>query len=83
MIYVDPAVFKKPNGRKTYAHLVADTVAELHAFAASIGVKPHFFHKSASYLHYDITGEQRDKAISAGAIQVSSKELLLKAKEMK
>lgn len=83
MIYVDPAVFKKPNGRKTYAHLVADTIAELHAFAASIGVKPHFFHKSASYLHYDITGEQREKAIAAGAVQVSSKELLLKAKEMK
>lgn len=83
MIYVDPAIFKKSNGRKSYAHLVADTITELHAFAASIGVKPHFFHKSASYLHYDITSEQRDKAIAAGAVQVSSKELLLKAKEMK
>lgn len=81
--YVDPAVFKKPNGRKSYAHLVADTVAELHAFAASIGVKPHFFHKSASYLHYDITEAQRTGAIAAGAKEVSSKELLGKAKEMK
>ncbi len=81
--YVDPAVFKKPNGRKSYAHLVADTVAELHAFAASIGVKPHFFHKSASYLHYDITEEQRTKAIEAGATEVSSKQLLGYAKEMK
>lgn len=83
MIYVDPAVFKKPNGRKFYAHLVGDTVAELHAFAASIGVKPHFFHKSASYLHYDITAEQRETAIAAGAIPVSSKELLAVAKGMK
>lgn len=81
--YVDPAVFKKPNGRKSYAHLVADTVAELHAFAASIGVKPHFFHKSASYLHYDITEAQRAAAIASGAKEVSSKELLGKAKEMK
>jgi len=81
--YVDPAVFKKPNGRKSYAHLVADTVAELHVFAASIGVKPHFFHKTASYPHYDINEEQRTKAIEAGAKDVSSKDLLSKAKEMK
>jgi len=80
--YVDPAVFKKPNGRKSYSHLVADTLEELHAFAASIGIKSHFFHKSASYLHYDITAEQRAIAVAAGAIQVSSRELLGKAKEM-
>lgn len=81
--YVDPAVFKKPGGRKSYAHLVSDTLEELHAFALSIGVKSHFFHKSASYLHYDINGEQRIKAIEAGAIAVSSRELLGKAKVMK
>lgn len=80
--YVDPAVFKKPNGRKSYAHLVADSLSELHIFAASIGVKPHFFHKSASYKHYDITAEQRIKAIAAGAKEVSSRELLAIAKEM-
>ena len=38
--------------------------------------------KSASYLHYDITAEQRAIAVAAGAIQVSSRELLGKAKEM-
>lgn len=81
--YVDPAVFKKPNGRKSYAHMVADSLSELHAFAASIGVKPHFFHKSASYLHYDITDEQRTKAVAAGAKPVTSRELLAIAKEMK
>lgn len=81
-VYVDPAVFKKPNGRKSYAHLAADSLEELHAFAATIGIKPHFFHKSASYLHYDITAEQRAIAVAAGAIQVSSRELLGKAKEM-
>lgn len=82
-VFVDPAVFKKPGGRKSYAHLVADSLDELHAFAASIGVKPHFFHKTASHPHYDITGEQRTKAIEAGAKEVTSKELLGKAKEMK
>lgn len=81
--YVDPTVFKKQNGRKSYAHMVANSLSELHAFAVSIGVKPHFFHKSASYKHYDITGEQREKAIAAGAKAVSSRELLAIAKEMK
>ena len=26
MIYVDPAIFKKVNGKKSYAHLVADSL---------------------------------------------------------
>ncbi len=81
-VYVDPANFKKVGGRKAYAHMVADSLEELHLFAARISVKPHFFHKSASYLHYDITAEQRLAAISSGAIEVTSKQLLIKAKEM-
>lgn len=48
MIYVDAATWKKPNGRKAYAHMVADSIEELHEFAAKIGVKPHFFHRSST-----------------------------------
>lgn len=81
--YVDPAVFKKPNGRKSYCHMVADSLVELHAFAEKIGVKKHFFHKSATYAHYDITEAQREVAITAGAKPISSKELVGIAKEMK
>lgn len=80
-IYIDDAIFKKgPSGRKSYCHMTADTLSELHLFASSIGVKPHFFHKKSKYPHYDLTAEQRDVAIGAGAQPVSSRELLGRAK---
>lgn len=81
-VYVDPAVWKKPKGKKFYAHLVADTLEELHAFSETVGIKQHFFHSSAKWKHYDITSEQRDLAIAAGAIPITSKELVLVAKLM-
>ena len=75
MIVVDPPVFLKPNGKKRYSHLAGE-LNELHAFAASIGVKPHFFHKKSKYPHYDITEQQVQTAIAAGAKPVSSRELV-------
>ena len=83
MIYVDPAIYKKPNGRKYYSHMVADSLEELHEFAASIGIKPHFYHSTASYPHYDITEIQRTLAIESGAIEVTSRKLLGIAKTLK
>lgn len=82
-VYVDPAVFLKVNGRKKYCHMIADTLQELHAFAEKIGVKKHFFHKSATYLHYDLNDSQRTIAVENGAIEISSKELVIKSKELK
>ena len=81
MIYVDAAEWKKsPKGRKSYAHMVADSLEELHAFAEEIGVKKHFFHNSKAAPHYDITSDQHPIAIAHGAFLVSSKEVLLKGK---
>lgn len=81
MIYVDAAEWKKsPNGRKSYAHMVADSMEELHAFAERIGVKKHFFHRSKTAPHYDITSEQHSVAIAAGAQLVPSREVLAKGK---
>lgn len=83
MIYVDAAEWKKsPTGRKSYAHMVADSLEELHEFADHIGVKRHFFHKARSGWHYDITSEQHTVALSQGAIQVSSRDILMKAKNL-
>jgi Protein of unknown function (DUF4031) len=81
MIYVDPAIWKKPNGKKLYAHMVGDTLAELHAFALTIGAKPHFFHRCDTP-HYDINSDQRHAAIAAGAQEIGSRELLKRSKEM-
>jgi len=79
LIYVDEPIYaragvKKP--RVLYAHMVADTIAELHEFAEKIGVKKHFFHKSPAAHHYDINSTQWEKAIREGAKRVSSRELL-------
>lgn len=82
-VYVDPAVFLKVNGRKKYCHMIADTLEELHTFAEKIGVKKHFFHKSATYLHYDLNDSQRTIAVENGALEISSKELVIKSKELK
>ena len=54
-IYLDEAKWKKSvSGRTKYSHMVSDvSLQELHTFAASIGVKRHFFH-NANIKHYDI-----------------------------
>lgn len=80
--YVDLPEFKKPNGRKWYAHMTADSLEELHQFAAQIGVKKHFFHRGSKYPHYDINEDQWIAAKYAGAICISSKELVKVAKSL-
>ncbi len=83
MIYVDAPEWKKsPNGRKSYAHMVADSLNELHDFAKKIGVKPHFFHRARSGWHYDITSDQHAVAMRNGAVQVASRALLPIAKKL-
>lgn len=83
MIYIDAPIWKtSPKGRKTYAHMVGTTKSELDAFAVSIGVKSHFWHAHKTMPHYDITSEQCIIAISHGAVQVSSREIVQLAKDM-
>lgn len=82
MVFIDNPIFQKPNGRKKYAHLTANTLDELHKFAATIGVKRHFFHAASRHLHYDITEAQVSTALAHGAKQISSKELVQIAKQL-
>lgn len=83
MIYVDAAIWKKSaNGRKSYAHLVGTTKAELDAFAVLIGVKLHFWHAHVTMPHYDINEDQRTLALANGALAVSSREIVKFAKGM-
>ena len=78
--YIDPAVFKKAGGRKRYAHLTSDTLAELHAFAERIGLGRHFFHAGARHIHYDVPEDLCAAAITAGAVSVSSREMVVLAR---
>ncbi len=50
---------------------MADTLAELHAMAAQLGIPPRAFQNKASGAHYDVTAELRTQAIALGAQAIS------------
>jgi hypothetical protein len=55
------------------AHLTADTLDELHAFAASIGLRRAWF-QDHRVPHYDLTTKHHAAALRAGAVFVPAKE---------
>ncbi len=60
-------------------HLVSDlSLAELHEFAASLGLRREWF-QAKSIPHYDLTGEVYELALARGATLVSSREIVLRA----
>lgn len=68
-VYVDDAVTLW-RGRR-WAHLMADTLPELHALAARLGIPRHAFQDKASGAHYDIDAALRGQAILLGAVAIS------------
>ncbi len=68
-VYVDDAVVLW-RGRR-WAHLMADTLEELHAFAAALGLPRRAFQNRTSGAHYDVPTELREQAIALGAVALS------------
>jgi hypothetical protein len=68
-VYVDDAVTLW-RGRR-WAHLMADTLAELHAMAAALGVPRRAFQNKTSGAHYDVDANLREDALRLGAIAIS------------
>jgi len=68
-VYVDDAVM--PWRAQRWAHLMADTLDELHAFAARLGLPRRAFQDKTSGAHYDVTTEMRTQAIALGAVAIS------------
>jgi hypothetical protein len=68
-VYVDNAVFQW-RGRR-WAHLLADNLDELHAFAAQLGLPRRAFQDKRSGAHYDIDSALREVALRLGATPVS------------
>lgn len=54
-------------------HLMADTVEELHEFAARLGLKRKWYQPLSSP-HYDLTPRRREMALKLGAVFVPGKE---------
>jgi hypothetical protein len=52
---------------KGSSHLMADTVDELHAFAARLGLKREWFQDHHMHPHYDLSPNKRAQALRLGA----------------
>ena len=68
-VYVDDAVH--PWRGQRWAHLMADTLDELHAMATRLGIPRRAFQNKTSGAHYDVTAELREHAIALGAQAIS------------
>ena len=68
-VYIDDAVH--PWRGERWAHLMADTLPELHAMAMQLGIPPRAFQNLASGAHYDVPAPLREKAIMLGARPIS------------
>lgn len=73
--YVDDPIW--PFGRMKMCHLMADSTDELLAMADAIGVARRWIQKKGtSGEHFDICKSARKAAIKAGALEVSSRDLV-------
>ena len=74
-----PASMTRGLPSRHWCHMVSDLDEdELHAFAAKIGMSRSWaqLRPKASAAHYDLTISRRARAIAAGAVEVSARELV-------
>ncbi|MDQ0991549.1 DUF4031 domain-containing protein [Streptomyces sp. V3I7] len=70
-VYIDPPSW--PGHGRLWSHLVSDvSYDELHAFAAALDVPRRAFERD----HYDIPARRYADAVAAGAVEVSSREVV-------
>lgn len=85
MVYVDDLTpcIPNPNWRwRESCHLIADTLEELHTFAASIGMRRAWFQNDSRLPHYDLNSKRRGVAVRQGAVQLSRREFVSKMREL-
>ena len=71
MILIDPPAV--PRWGRLWSHLASDTsYDEIHAFAAAQGVPVRGWDRD----HYDVPAEAYDAMVAAGALPVSSRQLV-------
>ncbi|MFD7813403.1 DUF4031 domain-containing protein [Streptomyces sp. NPDC059785] len=70
-VYIDPPTW--PGHGRVWSHLVSDvSYAELHAFAEALGVPRRAFERD----HYDVPSQRYGDAVRAGAVEVSSRDVV-------
>lgn len=68
---------------KEWCHLVADSMEELHLFAASLGLQRRWFQDKGRYPHYDVTMAVRDRALRMGAVDADRATLIACCKRVR
>jgi hypothetical protein len=58
------------------SHLIADTLDELHAFAARLGLRRAWFQNARSAPHYDLTAKRREVAVRLGAVELEDRSFI-------
>lgn len=84
-VYVDPMKKCMRNRNWNYdkaCHMIADTPSELKKFAKRMGLKLAWY-QAKSFPHFDLVGSMRDLAIEEGAIQLSTRDLVFKMREIR
>ena len=76
-LYVDDAIWRWQGLQ--WAHLLADSIDELHRFAADLGINRLSYQgpPRTSVPHYDLTAYERRRAIARGAIACSRHEIVV------
>lgn len=74
MVYVDNT--RHPYRNMLMCHMIADTLDELHAMAAKIGIRKVWFQELSSFPHYDICQAKRAIALKEGAVSINRRELV-------
>ncbi len=73
MILIDPPLV--PSRGTMWSHLASDTsYDELHVFARELGIPERGFDRD----HYDVPEEWYDATVAAGAVPVTSRELIMR-----
>src|SRR5882762_4885703 len=72
------AFFVGESNAHLWCHLAADSLKELHAMAASIGLKRSWFQDKPGFPHYDLTPGKRLAAICRGSVIMTRKEFSAK-----
>ena len=76
-VYVDD--MRAPFGRMIMCHMAADTTEELVAMADAIGLSRTWIqHPGTDKEHFDVSLGTRAKAVAAGAIEVTMRELCVR-----
>jgi len=71
VVYIDSPTW--PGHGRLWSHMISDaSYEELHEFAATLGIPQRAFERD----HYDVVADRYEAAVRAGALPVTSREIV-------